>query len=241
VGHGLGDQARLVGALVDVVQQPVQGANLDAQCGLILQAVGGGEHGLGVDQGAGAEGALLAEQAAAIDGEEDLGVSAVVWVVLGARTARRRSFGVGDNGRRWGFRGGHSHCSIRVAVLGDHLAAHDRDVHGVALGSGLERPAIMPGLPDGATVDGEGCVWLTHWGGSAVSRHAPDGRLIEEIALPVTNPTCPCLGGPDLRTLYLTTATFQLSSDALAQEPLAGAILSLRVNVEGLPEARFAG
>lgn len=101
--------------------------------------------------------------------------------------------------------------------------------------------AGRPGLPDGAAVDAEGCVWLTHWGGSAVSRHAPDGRLIEEIALPVTNPTCPCLGGPDLRTLYVTTATFQLSPDALAQEPLAGAILSLRATVEGLPEARFAG
>ena len=74
-----------------------------------------------------------------------------------------------------------------------------------------------------------------------MSRHAPTGRLIEKIELPVTNPTCPCLGGPDLRTLYLSTATFQLSPDVLAQEPLAGSILSLRVEVEGLPESRFAG
>lgn len=101
--------------------------------------------------------------------------------------------------------------------------------------------AGRPGLPDGATVDAEGCLWLTHWGGRAMTRHAPDGRQIAEIALPVTNPTCPCLGGPDLRTLYLTTATFQLNERTLDREPLAGSILAMRVDVPGLPEARFAG
>jgi L-arabinonolactonase len=97
------------------------------------------------------------------------------------------------------------------------------------------------GLPDGATVDAEGCLWLTHWGGLAVTRHAPDGRQIAEIPLPVTNPTCPCLGGADLRTLYLTTARFQLDADVLSREHLAGSILAIPVDVPGLPEARFAG
>lgn len=98
-----------------------------------------------------------------------------------------------------------------------------------------------PGLPDGATVDAEGCLWLTHWGGAAVTRHAPDGRQIAKIPLPVTNPTCPCLGGPELRTLYLTTATFQLDAAVLAGEPLAGSVLAIPVDVPGLPEARFVG
>lgn len=101
--------------------------------------------------------------------------------------------------------------------------------------------AGRPGLPDGATVDAEGCLWLTHWGGSAVTRHAPDGHLVAELALPVSNPTCPCLGGPDLRTLYVTTATFQLEARTLAGEPLAGSVLAIEVDVPGLPEARFAG
>jgi len=97
------------------------------------------------------------------------------------------------------------------------------------------------GLPDGSTVDAEGFLWSTHWGDGRITRHAPDGRIDREIALPVTNPTSLAFGGPDLRTLYISTATFQLTEARLAAEPLAGAVLSLRVDVEGLPEPRFAG
>lgn len=97
------------------------------------------------------------------------------------------------------------------------------------------------GLPDGSTVDAEGCLWATHWGGGCLSRHDPDGRMIARIPLPVTNPTCLAFGGADLRTLFISTATFALSPDRVAAEPLAGSVLSLRCDVPGLPEPRFAG
>lgn len=97
------------------------------------------------------------------------------------------------------------------------------------------------GLPDGSTVDAEGCLWSTHWGGGCLSRHDPDGRMIAMIPLPVTNPTCLAFGGPDLRTLFISTATFGMSPAQAAAEPSAGSVLSLRCDVPGLPEPRFAG
>lgn len=96
------------------------------------------------------------------------------------------------------------------------------------------------GLPDGSIVDSEGFLWNAHWGAGRVTRHAPDGSVEREIVLPVTNPTCLAFGGADLRTLFISSATFQLSAETLAGEPLAGAILSIRVEVPGIPEPRFA-
>ena len=110
---------------------------------------------------------------------------------------------------------------------------------------GPERPfcdfAGQRGLPDGSTVDAEGCLWSTHWGGGKIVRYAPDGAVLQEVALPVTNPTCLAFGGSDFRTLFITTARFQLSADQLKREPLAGAVLKMRTDVAGLPEPRFNG
>jgi sugar lactone lactonase YvrE len=68
-----------------------------------------------------------------------------------------------------------------------------------------------------------------------------DGRLDRSIALPVTNPTCVCLGGPAYRTLFITTARKFLSAEQLEQQPLAGSVLAIEVDVPGLPERRFEG
>lgn len=95
--------------------------------------------------------------------------------------------------------------------------------------------------PDGACVDSEGYIWNAIFAGGRVVRYTPDGRIDRTIAVPVTNPTCVCFGGPDLATLYVTTARKFLSDEQLAKEPLAGALLSVDVGVKGLPEARFAG
>jgi sugar lactone lactonase YvrE len=97
------------------------------------------------------------------------------------------------------------------------------------------------GLPDGLTVDAEGGVWVCLFAGAKVRRYRPDGVLDREISLPLTNPTCPGFGGPDLRTLYITTARHRMTDDQLVHEPNAGAVLQLDVGVAGLPTNRFAG
>lgn len=93
--------------------------------------------------------------------------------------------------------------------------------------------------PDGACVDREGGLWVAIFAGGRVDRYTPDGRLDRRIALPVTNPTCVALGGPGLRTLYITTARKFLDPETLRNEPLAGSVLSVEVDVPGLPERRF--
>ena len=103
--------------------------------------------------------------------------------------------------------------------------------------------AIDPsdGLPDGLAVDRDGGVWVCLFGGGALRRYDSEGRLDHQLDLPVTNPTCPAFGGPDLATLYVTSARHRLTAAQLAAEPLAGALLALEPGIEGLPAGRFAG
>lgn len=96
-----------------------------------------------------------------------------------------------------------------------------------------------PGLPDGSAVDAEGFVWNAVWGGGAVIRLDPDGKVEREIRLPVSNPTCAAFGGEDLGTLFITTARFGLPPESLAREPLAGRMFACRPGVVGLPEHRI--
>ncbi len=93
------------------------------------------------------------------------------------------------------------------------------------------------GRPDGLTVDTEGAVWVAMWGGGTLRRYAPDGTLLTEVPVPVTHPTSVCLGGDDLRTLFVTTSAVHVEGD---EQPLAGAVLTMRVDVPGLPVHRFA-
>jgi L-arabinonolactonase len=93
-------------------------------------------------------------------------------------------------------------------------------------------------LPDGATVDAEGHLWVALVQAQRLARFAPDGRLVRTIDLPIPFPSCPAFGGEDLRTLYVTTIAdsgHRLRSD----HPDAGRLLAIDdVGVAGLPEAR---
>lgn len=97
------------------------------------------------------------------------------------------------------------------------------------------------GRPDGGSFDADGFYWSALFDGGRVVRIAPDGAVVETVHLPVTRPTMIVFGDEDLRTAYVTTARTGLSDDALAAQPLAGAIFSFRVEVPGLPEWPFAG
>ena len=61
-------------------------------------------------------------------------------------------------------------------------------------------------MPDGLAVDDEGGVWLALWGGCAVRRYDPAGRLDATIDVPAENVTACCFGGADGRTMFITTA-----------------------------------
>lgn len=93
--------------------------------------------------------------------------------------------------------------------------------------------------PDGACVDAQGFVWTAIFAGKRVVRHSPQGAVDRVIDLPVTNPTCVCLGGPELKTLYITTARKFIDDAGLQAEPWAGSVLACEVDVAGLPERHF--
>jgi sugar lactone lactonase YvrE len=91
------------------------------------------------------------------------------------------------------------------------------------------------GRPDGAAVDTEGNYYCAMYEGSRLVKLAPSGALLAEIELPVPCPTMPCFGGPDLCTLFVTTARHGRPDAELAAFPLSGHLLALRVDVPGLP------
>lgn len=97
------------------------------------------------------------------------------------------------------------------------------------------------GLPDGMTVDEEGYLWVAFWGGSAVRRIAPDGRVVAVVELPVSQVTSCAFGGDDLSDLYVTSARDSLSEAELKRQTYAGGVFRLQPGVGGLPESPFAG
>jgi sugar lactone lactonase YvrE len=96
----------------------------------------------------------------------------------------------------------------------------------------------MPGYggrPDGAAVDVEGNYYVAMYEGGRLLKLSPAGELLAEFAVPAQCPTMPCFGGADLRTLYLTTARHGRPPGELKRWPDSGCILSMRVEVAGLP------
>lgn len=91
------------------------------------------------------------------------------------------------------------------------------------------------GHPDGPTIDSNGYLWISLYGGWEVRRYSPAGDFVERIRFPVANITKMAFGGHDLRTVYATTARQMLSAEAIAKQPQIGDLFELRVDVPGIP------
>ena len=89
------------------------------------------------------------------------------------------------------------------------------------------------GFPDGMTVDAGGFLWVVHWGGSPVSRYAPDGGVERTVPLPVPNVTSVTFAGPKLSTLCITTAREGMTPAQLEAAPAAGGLCRLETEVPG--------
>jgi sugar lactone lactonase YvrE len=97
------------------------------------------------------------------------------------------------------------------------------------------------GLPDGLAVDEQGGVWSARWGGWKIVRYSPEGRIEDEIAMPVEFPTSCAFGGPDLNHLYITSAWVEVRPENRAEQGMAGDLFRIQVGVRGLPEPYFRG
>ncbi|MBD8654695.1 SMP-30/gluconolactonase/LRE family protein [Oxalobacteraceae sp. CFBP 13730] len=97
----------------------------------------------------------------------------------------------------------------------------------------------VKGEPDGATIDADGYLWSARWGAGIVARFAPDGRLDRTVPLAAPQPSCPAFGGPDLATLFVTSAHVGMTDSERAAALSSGAVFAQALDVRGLPEARF--
>jgi L-arabinonolactonase len=100
--------------------------------------------------------------------------------------------------------------------------------------------AELGGIPDGATIDADGCMWMAICEGQKVVQFRPDGALERVIDMPVKCPASVMFGGPALDQLYVTS----LSPAFLGREeaPLDGCTFVIEgLGVTGLPEPRYAG
>jgi sugar lactone lactonase YvrE len=122
-------------------------------------------------------------------------------------------------------------CSIENVIY-----AYDYDITDSSIRN--RRPFVkdLPrGVPDGSAIDSEGCIWNCRFFGSSILRLSPRGEVDTVIEMPVTNITSCAFGGPDLNTLYVTTASLK----APAGERLAGGLFAMQTEVRGLPTGRF--
>jgi sugar lactone lactonase YvrE len=99
--------------------------------------------------------------------------------------------------------------------------------------------SALAGIPDGLRVDAAGDVWCAFWDGAQLVRFSPDGAVAEQKPVPVPRPTSVAFGGPDLRTMYITSASIGLTEDQLARWPLSGSVLRYDVEVPGRPPNHF--
>ena len=94
---------------------------------------------------------------------------------------------------------------------------------------------VADGSPDGMAMDAEDHLWVAIHGEGEVRRFAPDGGLVQRLAVPAPHTTSVAFAGADLRSLVVTTATSGLSDEQRRAFPDSGRLFTARVDVPGLP------
>lgn len=104
---------------------------------------------------------------------------------------------------------------------------------------------VSDGMPDGLTIDRAGNVWCALYGGAKVVCIDAKGVLKLSLPLPAALVTSLCFGGPELKTLYVTTGrntgeTSGSSTKDPRTKDLGGAVFMRAVDTPGLPEPVMA-
>ena len=107
----------------------------------------------------------------------------------------------------------------------------------------------VPGVPDGSTVDAEGCLWNAELISGDLTRYDPEGNVERKIGMPVRNITSVMFGGDKLDEIYVTSMA-RVKHPAVHDrfrkdlKPQFGAGSLFRITgpgIRGLPEPRFGG
>lgn len=118
----------------------------------------------------------------------------------------------------------------RVALDGDGWPAAESEILIDLRDEGLN--------PDGAVCDATGHVWNAQYGAGRIACYDPEGRFVHAVDIPASQTTCPAFGGPDLTTLYCTSAAQKLPAGEIRQTPAHGRTFRIAGAGQGLAEPR---
>jgi sugar lactone lactonase YvrE len=97
----------------------------------------------------------------------------------------------------------------------------------------------LPGRPDGAAVDSQGCYWICGNDAGKVHRFSPVGALLQSLAVPVSKPAMCAFGGPQLDLLFVTSIIPGKPAEGF-DASLDGAVFVIQPGVRGLAEPVFS-
>jgi sugar lactone lactonase YvrE len=139
-----------------------------------------------------------------------------------------------SNGLAWSPDGKRMYHSDSSGLL---LQAFDFDVTTGQLGPARRLRDFGPdeGRPDGAAMDADGFYWSAAIRAGRLNRISPDGTIVEIYRMPFSSPTMPMFGGPDLKTLYVTSLVTEENGSTVP-----GTMVAFEAPVAGAPIPRFA-
>jgi sugar lactone lactonase YvrE len=121
-------------------------------------------------------------------------------------------------------------CSTTRVI---YVADYERESGALSNRRSFYAAPAAEGTPDGLTIDAAGDLWSARWGGSSLIHLGADARVLEKIIFPVSRVSSAAFGGPDLQSLYVTTAGGAVDDDALD-----GTLYRVKVPVPGRVEFR---
>jgi L-arabinonolactonase len=97
----------------------------------------------------------------------------------------------------------------------------------------------LGGIPDGATVDADGLMWMAICEGRKIVAYRPDGGIERTIEMPVRCPASVMFGGPNLDELYVTSIDMALLGRE--NDGGGGMFVITGLGAHGMAEPRYAG
>lgn len=144
-----------------------------------------------------------------------------------------------SNGLCWSPDGG---TLYSVDTLNEVVWARSYDVATGATGPRREHLTsreMVGGMPDGMCADTDGMLWIAFWGAGEVRRFDPSGAVVGTVSVDAPHTSSVAFAGPDLRTLVITTAREGLDAEQLADAPASGALFTVEVAAQGLPQPEY--
>ena len=133
-----------------------------------------------------------------------------------------------------------SDCLITADTTKNAIYAYRIESSGQLVGRRTILAGFARGLPDGSCVDAEGMIWTARVvGGTCLTRMTPDGEVVDVVEIPCSWPTSCAFGGPNLDTLFVTSARFTMDAAHLDRNPQEGGLFALRPGVRGRRQNRF--